>query len=287
MHSNSTFRFLVGPPVAGALDDRFGFRAPFILGVIITSIEFLCRLLIIERQDAKRWDGALRGLTEGKKSNFHDRAYGATDAEKRKEQPAASGAVSEGQRESAAILERASSPRSQSSTSNESEQHVKLSLLGLLVKLIKSPRAMAPVMMTLVYALVIFFVTRMYWPISNVTFTSIVITSQEPALPLYLQSTYGLDVSKVGLVYIAAVVPSFICQSSSSPSSPRVCVTLLYASLTPTTASPLTGWYADRGGTIMSTLVCLVCNIPFYILIFIKGPLAYFIAMFACLSECY
>lgn len=37
------------------------------------------------------------------------------------------------------------------------------------------------------------------------------ISSMEPVLPLYLQSTFGLDVSKIGLVYIAAVVPSFIC----------------------------------------------------------------------------
>lgn len=41
------------------------------------------------------------------------------------------------------------------------------------------------------------------------------ISSMEPVLPLYLQSTFGLDVSKIGLVYIAAVVPSFICGSSS------------------------------------------------------------------------
>ena len=40
----------------------------------------------------------------------------------------------------------------------------------------------------------------------------IIITTQEPALPLYLQSTYNFDVSKIGLVYIAAIVPSFICE---------------------------------------------------------------------------
>lgn len=40
------------------------------------------------------------------------------------------------------------------------------------------------------------------------------ISSMEPVLPLYLQSTFGLDVSKIGLVYIAAVVPSFICRFS-------------------------------------------------------------------------
>ena len=41
---------------------------------------------------------------------------------------------------------------------------------------------------------------------------SILVTTQEPVLPLYLEATYGLDTSKIGLVYIAAVVPSFICK---------------------------------------------------------------------------
>ena len=51
-------------------------------------------------------------------------------------------------------------------------------------------------------------------------------------------------------------------------------------------AAPLSGWYADRGGTVASTLACAICAAPFYILIFIKGPLAYFLVMFAVLSEC-
>ncbi len=34
-----------------------------------------------------------------------------------------------------------------------------------------------------------------------------------------------------------------------------------------------------------STLVCAICTVPFYILIFIKGPLVYFLVMFAFLSK--
>ncbi|KAI0719113.1 major facilitator superfamily domain-containing protein [Cerioporus squamosus] len=205
-----TLGFLVGPPVAGALDDRFGFRGPFIFGVIVTALEFICRLLIVERKDAICWDSSLTGLV-GNNSGSRDRAYGATttDAEKRDEQPVA-GATT----------------RQQTKKTEPQE-----SLLGSL--------AMGPVCLTFIYG--------------------VIITSQEPALPLYLQSTYGLDVSKVGLVYLAAVIPSFI-------------------------SSPLSGWYADRGGTVASTLVCATCTVPFYVLIFIKGPLAYFLAMFAILN---
>lgn len=34
-----------------------------------------------------------------------------------------------------------------------------------------------------------------------------------------------------------------------------------------------------------STLVCAIGTVPFYVLIFIKGPLAYFLVMFAFLSK--
>ncbi len=34
-----------------------------------------------------------------------------------------------------------------------------------------------------------------------------------------------------------------------------------------------------------STLVCAICTVPFYVLIFIKGPLVYFLVMFAFLSK--
>ncbi len=108
------------------------------------------------------------------------------------------------------------------------------------------------------------------------------ISSMEPVLPLYLQSTFGLDVSKIGLVYIAAVVPSFVCTFYIPPKptthSSRLCTHA---------ASPLSGWYADRGGTIVSTAICLVCALPFWVLVFIHVDLAYFLVMYALLSKCF
>jgi MFS transporter, DHA1 family, solute carrier family 18 (vesicular amine transporter), member 1/2 len=46
---------LAGPPVAGALYGRWGFRAPFIFGIIMTAIDLIGRFLIIERKDAIIW----------------------------------------------------------------------------------------------------------------------------------------------------------------------------------------------------------------------------------------
>jgi len=42
---------------------------------------------------------------------------------------------------------------------------------------------------------------------------SVVFTGLEPVIPPYLQSTWGLSVTQVGLVYIAAVVPNFVGKS--------------------------------------------------------------------------
>ena len=40
-----------------------------------------------------------------------------------------------------------------------------------------------------------------------------IISSEEPALPLHLQDVWNFNPSKVGLVYIAAVVPTLFCTS--------------------------------------------------------------------------
>lgn len=45
----------------------------------------------------------------------------------------------------------------------------------------------------------------------NQYFYRVVYSSQEPALPLHLQQVWGLGSAKVGLVYLAAVVPTIIC----------------------------------------------------------------------------
>ena len=39
----------------------------------------------------------------------------------------------------------------------------------------------------------------------------VIISAQEPALPLHLQDVWGFNSAKVGLVYIAAVIPALFC----------------------------------------------------------------------------
>ncbi|KAF7798599.1 hypothetical protein EIP86_009821 [Pleurotus ostreatoroseus] len=43
---------LIGPPVGGGLYSKFGFRGPFILSIIITAVDLIGRLFIIEKAEA-------------------------------------------------------------------------------------------------------------------------------------------------------------------------------------------------------------------------------------------
>jgi len=58
-------RLLLGPVIGGALFDAFGFRAPFIFGVIAAVLDLVGRLLILERREALEWghDPALLSTT--------------------------------------------------------------------------------------------------------------------------------------------------------------------------------------------------------------------------------
>ncbi|PIL30877.1 MFS general substrate transporter [Ganoderma sinense ZZ0214-1] len=194
--TSAAFRhFLVGPPISGALDNRFGFRGPFIFGVIVTGVEFICRLLIIERKEAARWDASTSALVESNHaSREHVNAYGATNQAVKNEGPGpATEIATQPQTQNTGtdtdtVQVAAIQPTEATETQPQAQAH--LTVMGLLLKMVKSPRAMAPVFLSFAYG--------------------IIITAQEPALPLYLQSTYNFDVSKIGLVYIAAIVPSFI-----------------------------------------------------------------------------
>lgn len=141
-------RFLVGPPVAGALDEQFGFRGPFIFGVIITAVEFICRLLIIERPEAARWDGSLQALVENKRTS-RGRAYGATTDVEKREQPPAEPPAQPTNQETAPTFD---APRTNEPVASAAPH---LSILGLLLRLLKSPRAMAPVCLSLIYGYVV------------------------------------------------------------------------------------------------------------------------------------
>ncbi|KAK0237153.1 major facilitator superfamily domain-containing protein [Armillaria nabsnona] len=189
---------LVGPPVGGGLYTRFGFRGPFIFGIIVAVLDLAFRFLIIEGKGASK----LRSSTLEKPDN--EIALEAND----------------------------SSP-----TDSIEVQNKKVSFVQVLRLLFRSHRALAAAFLTFVYG--------------------IVYSTQEPVISSHLNSVWGLNSSKVGLVLLASVIPTLF-------------------------ASPLSGWLADLRGASIVIIIALVFSVPWYVVMIIDGHLALFITAFAC-----
>jgi MFS transporter, DHA1 family, solute carrier family 18 (vesicular amine transporter), member 1/2 len=71
-----------------------------------------------------------------------------------------------------------------------------------------------------------------------------------------MQKVWGYDSTKVGLVSIAAVVPTIF-------------------------ASPLAGWYSDKAGAELVTMTCTLAAIPWFIVLVIPESVVLFIVAYA------
>ncbi|KAF8665112.1 hypothetical protein AX16_000579 [Volvariella volvacea WC 439] len=217
---------VMGPPIGGALYDRFGFRGPFIFGLIVTSIDLIGRLLVIERSDALKWGVDPAAPNTSKSSEAEKAESGAVQSDE-KEQTLAAPST---QAHAETIVP---TPSRESPVPNRPQT---LSLVAVLVKLARSPRA----------------------NIANIcTFTyGVVYSSQEPTIPVHLNRIWGLDPGKVGLVFLAAVVPTMF-------------------------SSPITGYLSDKYGTEWITVASILLALPWWGLVIIEHSLALFIAAFA------
>lgn len=124
---------MLGPPVAGVLYERWGFRAPFIFGIIFTASDLLGRILLIERKDAILWglDPAAESFNvESVETGGNQETLAAVDINR---------TSSKEQVTAALPTEATRSPR------------VDLTPFGVLVKLFGSSRAMICVINTLIY----------------------------------------------------------------------------------------------------------------------------------------
>ncbi|KAJ7022040.1 MFS general substrate transporter [Mycena alexandri] len=200
--SGMAIGFLAGPPVGGALYTRFGYRGPFICGIILSLFDLIGRLLIIERKDALRWNIDPAAPIPP--------ANGGVDEEKSTDTP------------SPAPAQPSSSP-------------VRLSLVGVVARLLKSSRAIVVITTIFLYG--------------------ILYSAQEPTLPLHLQDIWGLDSRKVGLVYLAGVVPTLF-------------------------SAPLSGWYTDRQGVEWLCIICITLALPWWVVMVIQRSLALFITAY-------
>ncbi|KAF5377253.1 hypothetical protein D9615_006365 [Tricholomella constricta] len=224
---------LIGPPVGGALYSHFGYRGPFVFGMASTFLDLIARLLLIERKDALKWGVDPKKANNGATEETHD-------SERVTIQPSQSAdGLQETKNENNDVSEHSKhfdSLQAAETSLSEKPQQKPASLLIVIVRLAKSSRALIAFIITFVYG--------------------VVFTSQEPSLPLHLQNVWGLDAGKVGLIFLAAVVPTLF-------------------------SAPITGWYADKKGSEWVTFICLLLALPWWVVVIIRGPLALFTVAFA------
>ncbi|KAG8829798.1 hypothetical protein FRC17_006004, partial [Serendipita sp. 399] len=193
--SGLTLGFLVGPPIGGVLNDKLGYRSPFIFGIAFCALDLIGRLLIIEKDDAARW-------------------------------------IAQGNAEEAQVGDGGENV----TLSAKPRERSQLSVLKVIVRLGRSKRAFVAFVNVFIY---------------GITFTV-----TEPTLPLRLADVYGFTSLKVGVIYLATVVPSLF-------------------------STPLAGWIGDRVGVEWVTIVCLLLSTPWWAVMAIRGPLALMVTSLA------
>ena len=250
------FRFVIGPPVGGILYGRLGYRAPFIFAEICTILDLVGRLLIIERKDALGWRVNPDAISAGKHaeeehvSNDIDIADGQLDE---KDQSTSSGPLVLN-----ALPEKPKEGEVEPLPDTEQAEAViivpikPLSFHVVVIRLMKSSRALVALGLSFVwgYCDCIASVFPLYSRVFRLAYSG-----QETTLPLHLQAAWNLDSTKVGLVLLAAVVPTVICMYQ--------CTILIALSIYSRAASPLTGWLADKG-TEWVTVLSLLLAIPWW-----------------------
>ena len=142
-HENS--RLLIGPPVGGALYNRFGFRGPFIFGILVSVADLLGRILLIERRQAVRWGVDPAAISGNEKSRTQVPSENDTSV---RSPPL----LGDGQVEAVTKSARPQDISTTENVENNTTTPVKsLSLLFVIIRLAKSTRALNALFITLTY----------------------------------------------------------------------------------------------------------------------------------------
>jgi DHA1 family solute carrier family 18 vesicular amine transporter 1/2 len=254
-----TIGLLLGAPLAGALYGAFGFHGPFIFGVIVTVVDLVGRLLVIERKDALRYghDPTAAAAPAAAEDPEAKPASGdsAVTTEKAVERvvPAALGAPAITPAHIVAEQEKAGRP----TTTNDAPP-ARNGLLSAALLLGRSPRAMTAYFNTFAVGYAPRLLRR---PPADTCGPRVVLTALEPALPLHMQAVWGYDATKVGLVTIAATVPTAL-------------------------AAPLAGWASDRAGPEALTALSLLATLPWLGAFVLPHSVVLFIFCYALICAC-
>ncbi|KAF5338417.1 hypothetical protein D9758_012225 [Tetrapyrgos nigripes] len=170
---------VVGPPAGGALYERFGFRGPFIFWNNYGRCGSNCAAHCCREEGCIEMGCRSIEGDETRRQCSPDQAANATVPDENGANVQAGGAD---EKASAGLAE--SEKEKQENVPREKP----LSLLPVLGRLCRSPRAMNASFMALVYG--------------------IVYSCQEPTLPLHLQDVWSFQSGDTGLVFLAGVVPT-------------------------------------------------------------------------------
>jgi hypothetical protein len=133
---------LLGPTIGGSLYDGFGWHGPLIFAIICLVVDLLGRMLIIDRDEALKY-GIDPRVIPVRTSVVRDDEKVGTEATKSDEKPGLG-------REEPSVKESASSI-------SQPKQH---SLISIIIRMGKSPKALAPLICAFVYG---------YDPYTNLT----------------------------------------------------------------------------------------------------------------------
>ncbi|KAK8849598.1 hypothetical protein IAR55_004933 [Kwoniella newhampshirensis] len=219
----------IAPPIGGALYSSLGWKSPFIFCIIVCAVDLILRLFVLEQKELRQWETK----HAQKLAVSHERIE---DEEKRSRQrernlPDDPGDVSSRTRDgSSDTVVGLADPAEEKKTVKE------LSPWGVLVALFTSSRGMTAFLVTLMYGLNL--------------------GALEPSLTLRVQSVWKKDSDFVGLVYLAAAIPTFI-------------------------SGPVVGAMADKWGAEYIILPTIIMGLPWLPLMILRKSLPGFVVFFA------
>lgn len=151
-------RLAIGPPVGGALYGHFGYRGPFVFAEACIFLDLIGRLLIIERKEAVIWGLDPAALFQDVKL---EQIPPPTATDGNVERRLQSLPMGDHFLELNVIRSESSQPSTSQVTMSPHIQYQapatplirprSLSLLAVMIKLLKSPRALVALLLTLVY----------------------------------------------------------------------------------------------------------------------------------------
>ncbi|KAF8319459.1 MFS general substrate transporter [Clavulina sp. PMI_390] len=251
-----TIGFSAGPPLGGLLYQKLGFRAPFVFCLCLTALDFIGRIIVIEPRDVRQWTEAdAEALSQTGNVADVEKQHNTSDSPRLPPAPAL--VVSDPDMvEVSAPEEKGNSsevPKTSSKAEEADAEKVdQLPLASTEIVEISKPLSYLEATWQILKS------GRGMAALVNTLLYGVLMTSLEPTFTLRLQAVWNLSSLRVGLIYLAGAVPAFF-------------------------SGAIAGWSADVYGAEWATTICLLLSFPWYMLLIIKGHLAFFIVCF-CLA---